>query len=149
MSDPYQVLGVSPSATDDEIKAAYRSLAKKYHPDRNNGSAEAEQKMMQINDAYAQIVEMRKNGGAQSGYQYNYGYGGSGQAQQYAPEFNAVRQQLAFGNFQAAMQMLEQMNNILKNSTAGGSAPAEGTVTIQDGSGADITQPDSVFSFGT
>ena len=110
MSDPYQVLGVSPSATDDEIKAAYRSLAKKYHPDRNNGSAEAEQKMMQINDAYAQIVEMRKNGGAQSGYQYNYGYGGSGQAQQYAPEFNAVRQQLAFGNFQAAMQMLEQMN---------------------------------------
>ena len=59
MSDPYQVLGVSPSASDDEIKAAYRRLAKQYHPDRNNGSPEAERKMMQINDAYAQIVEMR------------------------------------------------------------------------------------------
>lgn len=112
MNDPYQVLGVSPSASDDEIKAAYRRLAKQYHPDRNNGSPEAEKKMMQINDAYAQIVEMRKNGGRQTygGYQYGPGYGGSGQAQQRMPEFDAVRQQLAYGQYQAAMQMLEQMN---------------------------------------
>ena len=41
MRDPYEVLGVSPGASDDEIKAAYRKLAKKYHPDLNNGSAEA------------------------------------------------------------------------------------------------------------
>lgn len=112
MNDPYQVLGVSPSASDDEVKAAYRALAKRYHPDRNNGSPEAEKKMMQINDAYAQIVEMRKNGGQQSygGYQYGYGYGGSGQAQQHMPEYDEVRRQLQYGQYQTAMQLLEQMN---------------------------------------
>ena len=115
MNDPYQVLGVSPSASDDEIKAAYRRLAKQYHPDRNNGSEEAERKMMQVNDAYAQIVEMRKNGGRQTGYGgydygYQYGYGGSGQARQSMPEFSAVRRQLDLGRFDEAMRMLENMN---------------------------------------
>lgn len=114
MSDPYQVLGVSPSASDEEIKQAYRKLAKQYHPDRNNGSPEAEHKMMQINDAYAQIVEMRKNGGASSyggygSYGYN-GYGGAGQARQSAPEYSAVRQMLMRGQYREAMQTLEQMN---------------------------------------
>lgn len=114
MNDPYQVLGVSPSASDDEVKAAYRRLAKQYHPDRNNGSPEAERKMMQVNDAYAQIVEMRKNGGASqggySGYNYGYGYGSSGQAQQYAPEFDTVRRQLDYRDFAGAMETLERMN---------------------------------------
>ena len=48
MRDPYEVLGVSPGASDDEIKAAYRKLAKKYHPDLNNGSAEAEALMKAV-----------------------------------------------------------------------------------------------------
>lgn len=112
MNDPYQVLGVSPSASDDEVKAAYRKLAKQYHPDRNNGSEEAERKMMQVNDAYAQIMEMRKNGGGVYGAYgagYSAGWGGSGQAQQSGPAFYAVRQQLNAGNFQTAQQMLEQM----------------------------------------
>lgn len=116
MNDPYQVLGVSPSASDDEVKAAYRKLAKQYHPDRNNGSEAAERKMMQVNDAYAQIVEMRKNGGRGQSYGYggyggyDAGYGGSGQAQQRAPEFDFVRQLLYTGRYQEAMQALEQMN---------------------------------------
>ena len=55
MTDPYQVLGISRDASDEEIKQAYRKLAKKYHPDRNPGDAEAAKKMQQVNAAYEQI----------------------------------------------------------------------------------------------
>ena len=55
IDDPYKVLGVSPDASDDEIKRAYRQLAKKYHPDLNPGDAEAARKMQQVNAAYDQI----------------------------------------------------------------------------------------------
>ncbi len=50
--DPYKVLGVSPEATEDEIKKAYRTLAKKYHPDLNPGNEYAAEKMNDINVAY-------------------------------------------------------------------------------------------------
>ena len=60
MQDPYRVLGVSPSASEDEIKKAYRTLAKKYHPDVNNGSSEAEARMKEVNEAYSQIMKMRR-----------------------------------------------------------------------------------------
>ena len=65
--DPYEVLGISPNATDDEVKTAYRAMARKYHPDNsaNNPLSDlAEVKMQEINDAYDAIVRMRKNGGA-------------------------------------------------------------------------------------
>ena len=60
MSDPYKVLGVSPSATDEEIKTAYRELAKKYHPDNYAGSPIADlasEKMKEINEAYDQLMD--------------------------------------------------------------------------------------------
>ena len=69
MTNPYEVLGVSPSATDEEIKKAYRELAKKYHPDKYADSPlkdVAEQKMKEINEAYDQINDMRRNGNTQS-----------------------------------------------------------------------------------
>ena len=81
IDDPYKVLGVSPDASDEEIKKAYRRLAKKYHPDLNPGDEEAAKKMQQINAAYEQIKDPGQAGtggyGSQPGYG-GYGYGGYG-----------------------------------------------------------------------
>ena len=57
MEDPYKVLGVSPNASDEEIKQAYRRLAKKYHPDLNPGDKEAARRMQEVNAAYEQIKD--------------------------------------------------------------------------------------------
>lgn len=77
IDDPYKVLGVSPNATDEEVKNAYRRMAKKYHPDLHPGDAEAARKMNEVNAAYDQI----KNPNKQPGYS-SYGgyrsYGNSG-----------------------------------------------------------------------
>lgn len=80
--DPYSVLGISSSATEDEIKSAYRKLAKKYHPDLNPGDKAAEERMKEVNEAYAQAMQIKKGGGTQSshggnpyGNGYSSGYG--------------------------------------------------------------------------
>ena len=100
MSDPYQVLGVSRDATDDEVKAAYRKLAQKYHPDLNPGDAAAAQKMKEVNAAYDQIKNpeaWKSAGGAQGGQ------GGQGYAA-YEDPFGGWNRFGGFGGYGGAQE---------------------------------------------
>ena len=122
-SNPYDVLGVSPSASDDEIKKAYRELSRKYHPDANTGNPLAdlaEEKFKEVQEAYDAIMKERQNGG---GYQYGYGYSssgkgpfaGAGQKQSSGGsqnvEMQAVYNYINNHRFQEAVNLLNRMPN--------------------------------------
>ncbi len=129
VEDPYKVLGVSPGATDDEIKQAYRRLAKQYHPDRNPNDPEAAKKMQQINAAYEQIKNpdayQRASGSGYGGGQSYGGYGGYGydpfggawQRQSYQsagdPYQQSAYQYILYGKYAEALNVLQ--NSAEKN----------------------------------
>lgn len=121
MKSPYEILGVSPSADDNEIKQAYRNLAKKYHPDRYANSPlaeEASEKMKEINAAYDRILEQRKNFG-QSPYRSNQnyhsaynnagGYDFNDTNQDTSARFAKVRAFINNGEYAAAERMLSEI----------------------------------------
>ncbi len=136
MQDPYRVLGISPAASEEEIKKAYRNLAKKYHPDVNNGSPQAEAKMKEVNEAYSQIMKMRREGtsnaygnqsygnnyggqsyggyyGGSTGYGYGgtgYGYGGYGRQQQHQSAYSNDPKMTAARNYVRSGHYQEAMN---------------------------------------
>jgi len=135
IDDPYKVLGISPGASDDEIKAAYRRLVKKYHPDLNPGNAEAAEKMKELNAAYDRIKNPHKYAGQAGnrqgqGYQRRYqntensyddpfdfwgywrqgqgsGYGYSGQT---TSEFSAAEHFIRMNDFQSALHVLSEVS---------------------------------------
>ena len=130
MADPYQILGVDRNATDEEVKRAYRKLAKQYHPDANPGDEYAARKMQEINDAYDRIKNPEKNRGPSADSQgYNPygsygGYGGYGPFggyyqqqrsyhQKYAdPHMQAAWNYILYRRYREALNVLAQMSSI-------------------------------------
>lgn len=116
MRDPYQVLGVPSTATDEEVKKAYRDLARKYHPDNyhDNPLADlAQERMKEINEAYEAVQSQRKAaraggysggyGGYQTGYQSGYRSGGS--------RYQRIRMAISQGNLNLAEELLNAMTD--------------------------------------
>ena len=117
MNDPYQILGVPETATDEEIKKAYRDLARKYHPDNyhDNPLADlAQEKMKDINAAYEQITRERSGRGSGNSSYGSYGSGGTAyQRQQYSSQSSTgssvlqqVRMAINSGNLSRAEALL-------------------------------------------
>lgn len=107
MKDPYKVLGVSPDASDDEIKKAYRALARKYHPDNYNGSDLAdlaEEKMKEVNEAYDAVKKMREAGQSYSG-QSSFSSSGS-----YSGGLAEARRLIAAGSYANAELILDSIS---------------------------------------
>ena len=117
--NPYDVLKVSPNASDDEIKRAYREMSRKYHPDANvnNPLAElAEEKFKEIQEAYNTIMKERE----QSGYSYggnasgnssgSYSYGNANYGGQQDTEMQAVYNFINNRRFQDALNVLNRMS---------------------------------------
>lgn len=118
MRDPYEVLGVPSSATDEEVKKAYRNLARKYHPDNYHDSPladVAQEKMKEINEAYEEVQSMRKNGGAGQNSYGGYGRNPYGQNPYGAyggdPAFARVRMSIAQGELNLAEELLNAMSD--------------------------------------
>lgn len=135
MKDPYQVLGVSRDASEQEVTAAYRKLAKKYHPDLNPGDASAQKKMAEVNVAYEEIKSGRARyqdysrpqaGQRQQGYNpyggysgFNpfeaFGFGWQQTAQQErqtaSDEFDPVRRYMNAMRYNEALYALSQIKN--------------------------------------
>ena len=121
MRDPYQVLGVPSTATDEEVKKAYRDLARKYHPDNyhDNPLADlAQERMKEINEAYEAVQSQRKAaraggysgggyGGYQAGYQSRYqsGYQSGGS------RYQRIRMAISQGNLNLAEELLNAMTD--------------------------------------
>ena len=110
--DPYKVLGVSRDATDEEIKKAYRTLTKKYHPDLHPDDPDAEKKYAEINAAYDSIqkgtADSYSNPGSSYGYSSSDSWGGWGnwQQQYWQQQYNQQRADTERSEYKAAVNYI-------------------------------------------
>jgi molecular chaperone DnaJ len=119
MQNPYEVLGVNEGASKDEIKAAYRALVKKYHPDKHQDNPLndlAEEKMQEINEAYEFLMNGGGSRGSSSGGRSSSGYGSSGYSSSgygggRSPEFADIRKAIDRGNIAEAEAKLSRAGN--------------------------------------
>ncbi len=117
MNDPYKILNIAPTATDDEVKHAYRQLARKYHPDNyhDNPLADlAQEKMKEINEAYEQILRQRKNGASHSapregGYASSSAYESGSSYESYGASGGSVTQQIRLAINRGDISRAEQL----------------------------------------
>lgn len=107
-NSPYSVLGVSENSTDDEIKDAYRNLAKSYHIQASNGDTSAYSKMSELDKAYDEIMLMRSNGGYSSSYASQ-----SGGAD--ISQFYDVREKINIGRYEDAEVILDGIPIDMRN----------------------------------
>ena len=115
MTDPYKVLGVSPDASDEDVKKAYRELARKYHPDKYRDSDLADlanEKMKEINAAYEEIQKMRAGGGQSNQGQSGgyHGYNGNPNASSGSSQFAEIRKLINQNEILRAEQILRSMS---------------------------------------
>lgn len=119
IDDPYKVLGLNRDASDEDVKRAYRALAKKYHPDLNPGDQEAARRMQEVNAAYEQIKNPEKfrqqsqqQGGAYGDpftgwYDPFTGYRQQTQQQTGDQYQRAAEQYIRFGRYREALNTLQ------------------------------------------
>lgn len=113
MNDPYVVLGLSPNATEDEVKKAYKKLAKQYHPDVTGNDPAAAKKMQEVNAAYDAIINKKTDYYQQSsgsGYS-GYGYGGYSSGYREESDFGDYPNEMkAAINYINARRYMEALN---------------------------------------
>ena len=107
--DPYRILGLKPGASEEEVKRAYRQLAKKYHPDMNPGDPHAAKMMNDINAAYDQIKNPPRQTTTRSAYDPFTGWSQQQTGQDQSSEFQTARHYVQAGSYQEAVYVL---NNI-------------------------------------